>query len=102
MALIVHFTPKGMNDTKYAEILRRLDAAGAGAPAGRLHHVCYGPKDALLVIDVYDTQANFEAFGKLLVPILMAMEVDVGEPLVTQGHVNINRVTSTVRLRPSR
>ena len=86
MALIVHFTPRGMNDKRYAEVLRRLEAAGAGAPKGRLHHVSYGPKDALCVIDIYDTEANFEAFGKVLVPILTAMEVDVGQPVVTQVH----------------
>ena len=86
MALIVHFTPKGMNDKKYAEVLRRLEAAGAGAPAGRLHHVAYGPADALRVIDIYDTPANFEAFGKVLVPILMALEIEVGEPVVTPVH----------------
>lgn len=86
MALIVHFSPKGMNETKYAEILRRLQAAGAGAPAGRLHHVCYGPSDALSVVDVFDTPANFEAFGKVLVPILSAVGVDVGQPTVTPVH----------------
>ena len=86
MAIIIHFSPKGMNDKKYAEVLRRLTAAGAGAPAGRLHHVCYGPTDALCVVDVFDTQANFEAFGKTLIPILTAMEVDVGQPNVTPVH----------------
>jgi hypothetical protein len=86
MALIVHFTPRGMTETKYAEILRRLDAAGAGAPPGRLHHTCYGPKSALVVVDVYDTPANFEAFGKTLVPILESVGVDVGKPEVTDVH----------------
>ena len=86
MALIVHFTPSGMNDKKYAEILRRLEAAGAGAPRGRLHHTCYGDPSSLRVVDVFDTQANFEAFGKTLVPILEAMGVDVGKPDVTQVH----------------
>jgi hypothetical protein len=86
MALIVHFTPKGMTDKKYAEILRRLDAAGAGAPAGRLHHTCYGANDALCVVDVYDTPASFEAFGKTLVPILESLGVEVGQPSVTPVH----------------
>ena len=86
MALIVHFTPKGMNDKKYAEILRRLESAGAGAPPGRLHHACYGDPGALRVVDVFDTQANFEAFGKTLVPILQAMGVDVGQPDITPIH----------------
>lgn len=45
--LIVHFTPKGMNDAKYAEVMRHLDRGGASAPPGRLHHACYGSKDAL-------------------------------------------------------
>ena len=45
--LIVHFTPKGMNDAKYAEVMRHLDRGGASAPAGRLHHACYGSRDAL-------------------------------------------------------
>jgi hypothetical protein len=73
-----------MNHTKYAEIIRRLEAAGAGAPPGRLHHTCYGSKDALQVVDVYDTPASFEAFGKTLVPILTAMDVDVGKPDVAE------------------
>ncbi len=86
MALIVHFTPKGMDDKKYSEILRKLEAAGAGAPPGRLHHACYGNKGALRVTDVYDTPASFEAFGKTLVPILASLGVDVGQPEVIEVH----------------
>jgi hypothetical protein len=84
--LIVHFTPKGMTETKYAEVMRRLDAAGASAPPGRLHHTCYGSKDALQVVDIYDTPASFEAFGKTLVPILASLEIDVGQPSITPVH----------------
>jgi len=86
MALIIHFSPVKMSETKYAEILRRLEAAGAAAPSGRLHHTCYGPKDALNVVDVFDTQASFEAFGKVLLPILQSVGVDVGRPDVTDVH----------------
>jgi hypothetical protein len=86
MALIIHFTPKGMDDKKYAEILRRLEAAGAGAPRGRLHHSCYGDKKALRVTDVFDTPANFEAFGEVLVPILSELGVDVGQPDAIEVH----------------
>lgn len=86
MALIIHFTPKGMDETKYADVLRRLQAAGAGAPAGRLHHACYGDRQALRVTDVFDTQANFDAFGKVLVPILADVGVDVGRPEAMEVH----------------
>lgn len=86
MAIVVLFSPKGMDQAKYADILRRLEAAGAGAPPGRLHHSCYGPKEALRVIDVFDTPANFEAFGETLIPILTQVGVDVGKPDVAEVH----------------
>ncbi len=75
MAIIVHFAVEGMSEQKYAEVLRRLERAGAGAPPGRLNHFCYGPKEALIVVDVYDTPQSFEAFGKTLVPILGEMGI---------------------------
>lgn len=86
MALIAHFAPKGMDDKKYAEVLRRLEAAGAGAPRGRLHHACYGPTTQLAVTDVFDTPQNFEAFGKVLMPILGSLGIDVGQPEVREVH----------------
>ncbi len=86
MALIVHFTPKDMDSAKYEEILRRLDAAGAGAPRGRLHHTCYGAKNALRVVDVYDSPASFEAFGRTLLPILAQLGIEVGQPDVVEVH----------------
>jgi hypothetical protein len=77
---------RARDQEKYAEILRRLEAAGAGSPPGRLHHTCYGDKKALRVTDVFDTQRNFEEFGKTLIPILMQMGVDVGKPEVVEVH----------------
>jgi len=82
MAIIVHFEPKGLTEKTYPEIMRRLAAAGAGTPRGRLEHVCYGPPDALRVVDVYATPQDFEAFGKTLMPILAAVGVDPGQPIV--------------------
>jgi len=86
MAIIIHFSPKGMDQKKYAEILRRLEASGAGAPLGRLHHTCYGDANALRVTDVFDTPQSFESFGKTLVPILTSLGVEVGQPEVVQVH----------------
>lgn len=86
MAIIVHFTPKGMDETRYAEVLRRLEAAGAGTPPGRLYHACYGDRKALRVTDIYDTPQSFESFGKTLVPILASLGIDVGKPDVAPLH----------------
>jgi hypothetical protein len=84
MALIIHYEPKQMNETKYREILKRLESAGAGAPRGRLHHACYGDRNALVVVDIFDTPANFEAFGKVIGPILGAVGVELPPPQVTE------------------
>jgi hypothetical protein len=86
MALIVHFAPQGMDSDKYAEVLRRLDAAGNGAPRGRLHHACYGDRSSLRVTDLFDTQQNFDAFGRVLIPILMAVGIDPGKPEIVEVH----------------
>jgi hypothetical protein len=86
MALVIHFSVANMNATKYAEVLRRLEAAGAGAPRGRLHHTSYGPADRLSVVDVFDTMQNFEAFGKTLMPILQGLGIDPGQPDIKEVH----------------
>jgi len=80
MSYVVRFTPKGMSASKYDEIIRRLEAAGAGAPKGRLVHVAFGDPGELRVSDIWDTKENFEAFGATLIPILQDAGVDPGEP----------------------
>lgn len=82
MTLIIHFEPKNMNATIYAEVMRRLDAAGASAPRGRLHHAAYGSPDGLHVVDIWDTAENFQAFGATLVPILTALGVTLPDPTI--------------------
>ena len=73
-----------MSSTQYAEAIRRLDAAGAGAPAGRLYHACYGPSDRLHVFDVWDSQESFERFGQTLGPVLQEVGIDAGEPEISE------------------
>ena len=75
-----------MSATKYDEIMKKLDAAGAANPKGRSHHSTFGPKDALMVYDVWDSQADFDKFGATLMPILAAAGVDPGQPDVMPVH----------------
>ncbi len=86
MAIVIRFTSQGMNAAKYDEIIRRLEAAGAGAPAGRLYHVCFGDKENLRVSDIWDSMENFEEFGKTLIPILQDVGVDAGQPEILEVH----------------
>ena len=75
MAIVAKFAVRGMSADHYETALRRLEAAGAGAPAGRLHHICYGADGDLQVIDVYDSPQSLEAFGQTLGPILQELRI---------------------------
>jgi len=86
VAITVHFSPSGMDKSKYDEVMRRLEKAGAGSPTGRLYHCCYESGGSLKVVDVYDSPQSFEQFGKTLVPILKSLDIDVGQPVVSPTH----------------
>ncbi len=86
MAITLLFTPPSMDAKQYDEIIKRLENAGASAPAGRLYHVCFGTGSSLRVLDVWASQDAFNAFGQTLMPILQQLGVDPGQPEVTEVH----------------
>jgi len=89
MALTITFSPKSMSTGKYDQVMRRLDAAGAGSPRGRLFHTCFGPSDQLRVVDVWTSQADFDKFGAVLMPILAQLGIDPGVPDVQPQHNSV-------------
>lgn len=86
MALVIKFTPKSMSAAKYDEVIKRLEQAGAGAPAGRLYHACYGDKNELRVVDIWESSEKFDEFGPTLMPILRDVGVDPGDPEISEVH----------------
>jgi hypothetical protein len=90
MAFAISFKPAAMDSGKYHETLRRLEAVGAGSPAGRLFHVCHGEGSDLRVIDIWESMETFETFGKTLMPILQELGVDPGTPEIRPVHNTIN------------
>lgn len=88
MAFVFTFDPQGgkMNAAQYDDVIKQLEAAGAGKPKGRSYHVCYGDPNDLHVTDVWDTIENFQAFGQTLLPILQKMGIDAGQPQVNPVH----------------
>ena len=86
MAFIAVFSPKSMTAAQYDEVIKRLQAAGAGAPKGRLHHVCYGSGDQLQVTDIWESDETFGQFGQILMPILQQVGVDPGPPTISPVH----------------
>lgn len=83
MALGFYFTPASFTPEKYDEALSRLEAAGAGAPAGRLYHCALESDGLIQVFDVWDSQESFEAFGATLLPIMAELGADSGQPHVS-------------------
>jgi len=86
MAIGVYFSPPAMSAAKYDECIKLLRKAGAGNPPGRSYHATFGPKDKLMVFDVWTSQAAFDKFGKTLMPILQQLGVDPGQPSVMPVH----------------
>jgi hypothetical protein len=86
MALGFYFTPDGFTKEKYDEAIKQLDAAGAGAPAGRTFHVGLEANGLIQVFDIWESQAAFDAFGATLIPIMTGLGIDPGTPSVAEIH----------------
>jgi hypothetical protein len=82
----MYFTPSSFTPTLYDDAIKRLEAAGAGAPAGRLYHAALETDGQIQVFDIWDSEESFQAFGATLVPILAELGVDPGEPRVSPVH----------------
>jgi hypothetical protein len=86
VALGFYFTPSGFTAELYDEAIRRLEEAGAGAPAGRSNHFALETNGEIQVFDVWESQEAFEAFGATLVPIMAELGADPGQPMVARVH----------------
>ena len=86
MSFVLTFKPGGFTAAKYADTVKQLEAAGAGAPKGRSYHVCYGDPNSVTVTDVWDNMEDFQAFGETLVPIMQSLNVDPGQPDIQDVH----------------
>jgi hypothetical protein len=86
MATGFYFVNEGFTPEKYHEALKQLEAAGAGAPAGRLLHVALETDGQIQVFDSWDSQESLDAFGQTLVPVLNGLGVELSPPGVSTVH----------------
>ena len=85
MAILAMFEVNGATSAKYDEVIRRLTAIGQRVPDGQMFHICYGDRQRLQVIDVFESQAKLDAFGARLVPILQEMGIGA-TPTISEVH----------------
>ena len=86
MVIAVYFHPTSLSTRQYDEAIKALDDAGAGHPAERVHHFCFGPSTDLMIYEVWDSQQAFEEYGKALLPILQKAGIDPGTPDIMPVH----------------
>ena len=86
MALGIYFPMESMSTEQYDDVVRRLEAAGAGPPPGRSYHCAFSGGSGLHVFDVWDSQESFDEFGQKLMPILGEVGVDPAEPQIAEVH----------------
>ena len=86
MAIGVYFAASGMTSQQYDDVIAKLQAAGVGSPKGRLYHASFGPPTDVMVFDVWTSQAEFDAFGAVLMPILAGSGVTPPKPQIMPIH----------------
>ncbi|HTQ58338.1 MAG TPA: hypothetical protein VMI94_27940 [Bryobacteraceae bacterium] len=84
--VVVSFSPANLNGRRYAEVLQRLSQVTGIPPAGGIFHVCFGEPDRLRVLDVFDTMENYQAFARLLLPIVAEVGIQSGPPEILPVH----------------
>ena len=86
MAICVYFVPESMNAGQYDQAVKLIAAAGQGAPAGRLYHVCFGTGDKLQVIDVWKSQAEWDDFSQYVAKAAEELGVKVASITIEPVH----------------
>jgi hypothetical protein len=92
MSIVVRFNPTNLTREKYDESVRLLEEAGAWPPDGLDYHVFFGPEGNMRVSEIWDSQEQLEAFGEVLMPILMEQGMEFSsDPDIFEIHDTFRR-----------
>ena len=82
-----------MTSEKYDESIKRLkDSGGQWPPEGLAYHIAFSSGGSFRVSEIWDSQKQFDTFGKQLMPILTDVGVELaGEPELLEIHNIIQR-----------
>jgi hypothetical protein len=90
-SMLVRFTPASATTEQYDETIRRLEKSGDWLPEGLEFHVAFESGGKFRVSEIWDSQAQFDAFGKRLMPILEDVGIEPGAPEMIEIHNIIRR-----------
>ena len=90
-SVLVRFTPASVTTEQYDETMQRLEKSGDWLPDGLEFHVAFESGGKFRVSEIWDSQAQFDAFGKRLMPILEDVGIDPGAPEMLEIHNIIRR-----------
>jgi hypothetical protein len=90
-SILVRFTPASVTTEQYDETIQRLEKSGDWLPEGLEFHVAFEAGGKFRVSEIWDSQAQFDAFGKRLMPILQDVGIDPGTPELLEIHNLIRR-----------
>ena len=93
MSILVRFTgASGLTAQQYDDAMPRIEASGQFPPDGLAYHVAFESGGNFRVSEVWDSMAQFEAFGQRLMPILAASGIELaGPPEIVEVHNIIKR-----------
>ena len=67
--IAVYVKPESLTIDQYNKARKGLESSGANME-GRKHHSCFGEDGQLMVFEIWDSQENYDAFVKFLIPVL--------------------------------
>ncbi len=72
--IAIYVKPESLTIDQYNQARKGLEASGANMD-GRKHHSCFGEDGQLMVFEIWDSQENYDAFGKFLMPVLQEVGI---------------------------
>ena len=92
-AVLVRFTAApDVTTEQYDETVRRLEKSGEWMPKGLEFHVAFMSDKSLRVSEIWDSRADFDAFGEQLMPVLKDVGIELaGPPEMLEIHNIITR-----------
>ena len=88
--VLVQFDLPGMTTKQYDQVWRDLKAIEQSNPKGLLHHFGAPTTNGFKVVDVWESEDRFNAFGKTLMPILEKNKAPKTAPKITPLHYEYN------------